>query len=37
MKILVIGGCGFLGTHLSNELVKKGHKVTVLDLKKKKD
>ena len=35
MKILVIGGCGFLGTHLSNELVKKGHKVTVLDLKKK--
>jgi len=31
MKILVTGGCGFIGTHLVNELVEKGHEVVVLD------
>jgi len=30
MKVFVIGGTGFLGSHLVPELVKKGHEVTVL-------
>lgn len=33
-KSLVIGGSGFLGSHLSDYLSNKKHKVTVLDLKK---
>jgi len=32
MKILVIGGCGFTGTNLVNELIKVGHKVLVVDV-----
>ncbi len=32
MKILVIGGNGFLGYHLVNQLLKKNHNVTILDL-----
>ena len=32
MKILVIGGCGFTGTNLVNELIKLGHKVLVVDV-----
>ncbi|EJN58598.1 complex I NDUFA9 subunit family protein [Halogranum rubrum] len=30
MKVLVIGGSGFIGTNLSRELVDRGHDVTVL-------
>ena len=31
MKILVIGGSGFIGSHLVDELMAKGHAVTVYD------
>ena len=34
MRVLIIGGSGFLGIHLAEELVKKGYKINILDIKK---
>jgi UDP-glucose 4-epimerase len=31
MKCIVTGGCGFLGSHLAEKLVKNGHHVIVID------
>jgi UDP-glucose 4-epimerase len=31
MKILVTGGCGFIGSHLVDELVNRQHDVIVID------
>jgi UDP-glucuronate decarboxylase len=31
MKILLTGGAGFLGTHLSNKLIQEGHELLVVD------
>ena len=30
-KIIVTGGCGFIGSHVVDELVKRNHEVIVLD------
>ena len=34
MRIIVLGGSGFIGSHVADELSKKGHKVTIFDKKK---
>ena len=31
MKILILGGCGYIGTKLTNDLLKKNYKITVYD------
>jgi len=36
MKIVVLGGSGFVGSHVADELSKKGHKVKIFDKKKSK-
>ena len=36
MKIVVLGGSGFLGSHVAEQLSKKGHKVTIFDKRKSK-
>jgi len=28
---IVTGGCGFIGSHIVDELVKRGHEVIVID------
>ena len=36
MKIIIFGGCGFLGKQLALELLRMGHKVTIFDRSKNK-
>lgn len=36
MKIVVLGGSGFIGSHVADVLSRKGHKVTIFDKKKSK-
>ena len=36
MKVTVLGGSGFLGSHVADELSKRGHKVIIFDKKKSK-
>ena len=31
MKIFITGGCGYVGTVLTNSLLHDGHNITVLD------
>ena len=33
-KVLVVGGSGFLGSHVADELIEKGYEVTIFDQKK---
>ena len=36
MKVVVLGGSGFIGSHLCDLLSSKGHKVNIFDIKKSK-
>jgi UDP-glucose 4-epimerase len=36
MKIVILGGSGFLGSHVADEFSKRGHKVTIFDKIKSK-
>jgi len=31
MKVMVLGGCGFIGSHIVEQLVRNGHEVRVFD------
>ena len=31
-KVLIIGGSGFIGSHVADELIKKKYKVTIVDI-----
>ena len=31
MKTVVTGGCGFIGSHIVDELILEGHDVVVID------
>ncbi|MBN1445662.1 MAG: NAD-dependent epimerase/dehydratase family protein [Candidatus Omnitrophica bacterium] len=31
MNILITGGCGFIGSHLADRLIEKGHAVSIID------
>ena len=31
MKILVLGGAGYIGSHTVYELIEKGHQVVIID------
>ncbi|MEO7660683.1 MAG: NAD-dependent epimerase/dehydratase family protein, partial [Pyrinomonadaceae bacterium] len=31
MRILITGGAGFIGSHLSDKLIAEGHEITVID------
>ena len=34
LKILITGGAGFIGAHLTEKLIKLGHKILVVDILK---
>lgn len=34
MKVIVFGGSGFLGSHVADELTKRGHEVVIYDIQK---
>ena len=36
MKITVLGGSGFVGSHVADKLTEAGHKVIVYDLRRSK-